>query len=45
MAWIASPEEGKCTGDGEGEDVCPVDVYDLQSAKAGPREHGRMSGV
>lgn len=36
MAWIVTVDEGKCTGDGECVDVCPVEVYALQNGKAVP---------
>jgi len=34
MAYSVVIDADKCTGDGECVDVCPVEVYELQSGKA-----------
>ena len=34
--WSVKVDKNKCTGDGECEDVCPVNVYELKDGKSEP---------
>lgn len=34
MGYKITIDAGKCVGDGECADVCPVDVYEIQGGKA-----------
>lgn len=34
MTWEVKIDAGKCNGDGNCKDACPVDVYEIQGGKA-----------
>ena len=36
MSWNVVVDADKCSGDGECVDICPVEVYEMQSGKAVP---------